>query len=71
MDLSDFEVDRNRRRGCGGKRESMSVNISGGIFAIGDWRGIFGFLKFCLTMKMKKSGTVGGLVWPVGLGYGT
>lgn len=43
MDLSDFEVDRNRRRGCGGKRESMSMNISGGIFAIGDRRGIFGF----------------------------
>lgn len=61
MDLSDFEVDRNRRRGCGGKRESMSMNISGGIFAIGDRRGIFGFFfKFGLAMKMKKSGS---LVW--------
>ena len=41
MDLSDFEVNRNRRRGCGGKRESMSMNISGGIFAISEIGGVF------------------------------
>jgi len=30
MDLSDFEVDRNRRSDFTGKRERISVSISGG-----------------------------------------
>jgi len=30
MDLSDFEVDRNRRSDFTGKRDKISVSISGG-----------------------------------------
>lgn len=37
-DLSDFEVERKRRRDCTGKWESISVNNSGGISGNG-WRG--------------------------------
>lgn len=36
-DRKGFEVDRNRRRDCTGKRERMSVSNSGGISAIGIW----------------------------------
>jgi hypothetical protein len=35
MDLSDFEVDRNRRRGSTGNRERISGNKSDGISAMG------------------------------------
>jgi len=30
MDLSDSEVERNRRSDCGGKREKISASISEG-----------------------------------------
>jgi hypothetical protein len=35
MDLSHFELNRNRRIGCGGKRERISVNKSDGRSAMG------------------------------------
>jgi len=52
-DLSDFEVDRNRRTDCTGERERISVNKSNGISDIfGRSQGLgFFCLEYCYTLK--------------------
>jgi len=52
MDLSDFEVERNLRSDCGGKREKISESISAGrtSLAIVGFR-VFPFLPSFLSLR--------------------